>query len=312
MADRRDTLDAYAGAAAGATGSGLEASAHALAILARRPGRAERDPAGHRRNRRILEMSLAIGVPLALLLLWQVASSQHWVNRTLYPAPSDVVRYSEKMFGDKPGGHMESDLWKSVQRILWGFFWGSLSGLVFGVVMGMSRTVRAALDPLLTALYTVPKLALIGIFLLALGFDERPVITVIALTVFFFVWIQSMSAVMTVAEGYREAALSFGANRWQLFRHVILPAALPQIFVGLRVAAGVTVLTMIGVEFVFAPESKGLGYRINNAKQIFDPRQMYLGVILAALLGVIFTWIVRIIGRALSPWAPEDEAIGRG
>jgi sulfonate transport system permease protein len=281
-------------------------------VLYRRPGRAEQDPAGHRRRRRTLEMTLAIGVPVALLLLWQVASTQGWINRTLYPAPSDVVRYSSKMFGDKPGGHMEDDLWKSVQRILWGFFWGSLLGLVFGVVMGMSRTIRAALDPTLSALYTVPKLALIGIFLLVLGFDEKPVIVVIALTVFFFVWIQSMSAVMSVAEGYREAARSFGASKWQLFRHVILPASLPQIFVGLRVAAGVTVLTMIGVEFVYAPGSKGLGYRINNAKQILDPRQMYLGVVLAALLGVVFTWIVRIIGRALSPWAPEDEAVGKG
>jgi sulfonate transport system permease protein len=280
--------------------------------LHRRPGRAEFDPAGHRRRRRALEISLAIAVPVLLLLLWQVASTQGWIDRKLYPAPTDVIRYSKKMFGDKPGGHMETDLWKSTQRILWGFLWGSVFGLLFGVVMGMSRVVRAALDPTLTALYTVPKLALIGIFLLVEGFDEKPVITIIALTVFFFVWIQSMSAVMSVAEGYREAARSFGASRWQLFRHVILPASLPQIFVGLRVAAGVTVLTMIGVEFVFAPESKGIGYRINNARQILDVRQLYLGVIISALLGVIFTWIVRIIGRALTRWAPEDEAMGLG
>jgi sulfonate transport system permease protein len=308
MVDRRDTLDDYAEVAAR---SPMEGMGHSFATLTRRPGRAERDPAGHRRRRRILETTLAIAVPVCLLALWQIASTQGWMNRTLYPAPTDVIRYSKKMFADRPGGHMGTDVWKSVQRMLWGFFWGSLFGLLFGVVMGMSRLVRAALDPILSALYTVPKLALIGIFLLVLGFDEKPVITVIALTVFFFVWIQSMSAVMTVAEGYREAGRSFGANRWQLFRHVILPAALPQIFVGLRVAAGVTVLTVIGVEFVFAPESKGLGYRINNARQILDPRQMYLGCILAALLGVVFTWLVRIVGRMLSPWAPEDEGMGR-
>jgi sulfonate transport system permease protein len=311
VADRRDTLDAFAGAAATSV-SPLEDSAHALGILMRRPGRAERDPAGHRRRRRTLETGLAIGFPVFLVGLWQLASSQGWIDRTFYPSPWQLVRHSDNLFGDHPGGHMGDDLWKSVQRMLWGFFWGSVVGLAFGVVMGMSRTIRAALDPTLSALYTVPKLALIGIFLIILGFGERPVITVIALTVFFFVWIQSMAAVMTVAEGYREAARSLGANRWQLFRHVILPASLPQIFVGLRVAAGVTVLTMIGVEFVFAPGSQGLGYRINNARTIFDLKQMYYGVVLAALLGVIFTWIVRIIGRALSPWAPEDEAIGRG
>ena len=309
MADRRDTLDRLAQAVPGV---GLDESADALATLARRPGRAERDPAGHRRRRRILETSLAIAVPVVLIGLWQIASSQGWINRTFYPSPEDLVRYSKRAFGDRPGGHMGTDLWKSVQRILWGFFWGSLFGLVFGIVMGMSRLVRAALDPTLTALYTVPKLALIGIFLIILGFDEKPVITVVALTVFFFVWIQSMSAVMTVPEGYREAARSFGASRWQLFRHVILPAALPQIFVGLRVAAGVTVLTMIGVEFVFAPESQGIGYRILQGKNTLDMKQQYLGIVIAALLGVIFTWIVRIIGRLLTPWAPEDEAVARG
>ncbi len=280
--------------------------------VTRRPGRAELDPAGHRRRRRLLETGLAVAVPVLLVLFWQLASTQGWINRTIYPAPTDVIRYSSKMFGDKRGGHMEIDLWKSVQRMLWGFLWGSFLGLLFGVVMGMSRTVRSALDPTLSGLYTVPKLALIGIFLLWEGYGEAPVITVIAVTVFFFVWIPSMSAVMSVAEGYREAALSFGASRWQLFRHVILPASLPQIFVGLRVAAGVTVLTMIGVEFVFSPNTQGLGYRINNARAIFDPKQMYLGVVLAALLGVVFAWIVRIVGRALSPWAPEHEAVSRG
>jgi sulfonate transport system permease protein len=88
---------------------------------------------------------------------------------------------------------------------------------------------------------------------------------------------------------------------------VLLPAALPQIFVGLRVAAGVTVLTVIGVEFVYPPSNLGLGYRINNARQILDPAQMYVAIVLASVLGVVFTWIVRFVGRRLSPWSKEDQ-----
>ncbi len=103
-------------------------------------------------------------------------------------------------------------------------------------------------------------------FLIIFGVGEKPVIVILAVTVFFFVWIQTMASVMSVPEGYREAAVSFGVTRRQMFRHVILPAALPQIFVGLRIAAGVAVLTVIGVEFVFAPGFAGLGYRINNAR----------------------------------------------
>ena len=88
-------------------------------------------------------------------------------------------------------------------------------------------------------------------------------IVVIAITVFFFVYLQTNAAVRGVGESFREAGLSLGAGRWQMFRHVIFPASLPQVFVGLRISAGVAVLTVIGAEFAYTPYSKGIGYRIN-------------------------------------------------
>ena len=276
-------------------------------VLRRLPGAAELNPKSHSRRRRSIELTLSIGVPVALILLWQVSSTREWINPGLYPSPTNLLRRAPELFSANAGGGMWGDVGKSMYRVAWGYFWGALFGLVLGIWMGMSRLTRAALEPLLAAMYTVPKLALIGVFLLILGFDEKPVITVIALTVFFFVWIQTMTAVMSVPAGYRDAAISFGATRWQLFRQVLLPGALPQIFIGLRVAAGVTVLTVIGVEFVFAPGNQGLGYRINTARQILDPGQMYVAIVIAALLGVLFTWLVRRVGRMLAPWAKEDE-----
>jgi len=276
-------------------------------VLRRLPGAAELNPKSHSRRRRSIELTLSIGVPIALILLWQVASTREWINPGLYPSPTDLLRRTPELFSSNAGGGMWGDVGKSMYRVAWGYFWGALFGLVLGVWMGMSRLTRAALEPLLAAMYTVPKLALIGVFLLILGFDEKPVIAVIGLTVFFFVWIQTMTAVMSVPSGYRDAAISFGATKWQLFRQVLLPGSLPQIFIGLRVAAGVTVLTVIGVEFVFAPGNQGLGYRINTARQILDPGQMYVAIVIAALLGVLFTWIVRRSGRMLAPWAKEYE-----
>ena len=279
----------------------------ALVVVRREPGPAERDPKRHHARRRTIELTLAIGVPVLAVVFWQAASEFGWINSGLYPSPTDLLWRVPDLFGDQPGGHMGADIWASVVRVLWGYLWGSLLGLVLGYWMGMSRLARAALEPTLNALYTVPKLALIGVFLLILGFNERPIIVVIALTVFFFVWISTMAAVMSVPKGFREAAISFGASRWQLFRQVLLPGSLPQVFVGLRVAAGVTVLTVIGVEFVFAPGGKGIGYRINLGRQVLDPGQMYVAIIIASLLGVLFVWIVRRIGRLVAPWAREDE-----
>jgi sulfonate transport system permease protein len=276
-------------------------------FVLRTPGAAERDPVRHAHRRRAIEVTLAVAVPVLLIGLWQLAASEGWIDRVLYPAPSDVITEGRRQFADFNYGH---DVWVTVKRILWGFFYGSVLGVGIGLVMGMSRTVRSALEPTLSALYTVPKLALLPVFLIIFGVGEKPVIVILAVTVFFFVWIQTMASVMSVPEGYREAAVSFGVNNRQMFRHVILPAALPQIFVGLRIAAGVAVLTVIGVEFVFAPGFAGLGYRINNARQTFVPKQAYVGIVISAVIGVIFIWIVKRIGRALSPWAPEDNAIG--
>jgi sulfonate transport system permease protein len=277
-----------------------------MSTIRRRPTRAEQDPVSHARRRRSLEMTLAIVVPVALISLWQIAGMRGWIDRKLYPTPTDIIRHVDNVFADRPGGRMGIDVWASIYRILWGYFWGCLVGLIFGYVLGLSRLIRKALDPTLIALYTVPKLALIGVFLLAFGLDEKPVIIVISLTVFFFVFLQTNAAVLGVGENFREAGLSLGAGRWQMFRHVIFPASLPQVFVGLRISAGVTVLTMIGAEFAYAPYSKGIGYRIALARQTFDPPTMYVAIVLTALIGVIFTWIVTLIGRLMTRWAPQS------
>jgi sulfonate transport system permease protein len=283
-----------------------------MSVVTRRPGAAERDPVGHARRRRLIETGLGVGVPIVLIVLWQVASSQKWIDPRFYPSPSTIVSYGRKMFKERG---LWTDVWASVSRVLWGYAWGALIGLALGYLMGMSRTLRAALEPLLNVLYTVPKVALIGVFLVIMGFGEKPVIFVIAVTVFFFVWIQTLAAVLAVSNNYREAARSFGSNGRQMFRHVLLPASLPQVFVGLRVAAGVSVLTMVGVEFAYTPNKDnrpaGVGNVILTGRQQFDVKPAFVGIVLASIIGALFVWLVRRIGRTLLPWAPEDEAGGR-
>lgn len=275
--------------------------------IVRRPSSAELNPRTFRRRRRALDITLAIAVPVLLLSLWQLAAMRGWVDRIEVAAPSDIPGEARRMFADQ---HLWSDVWVSIKRILVGFAYGSIAGIVVGVVMGMARNVRVALDPTLTALYTVPKLALLPVFLIIFGFGEAPVTAVLTITVFFFVWISTMSAVVSVPETFDEAARSFGASRWQTFRHVVLPSSLPQVFVGLRIAAGVAVLTLVGVEFVFAPGNKGIGYVINQSRQLLLPQQAYVGIVISALIGVVLTWIVRLVGRVLAPWAPRDDAAG--
>ena len=283
---------------------GLGGPTPAGARLIRQARGFDRDPVGHARKNKAFHTILGIGVPVALLAFWQIAAKRDWIEAKFYPAPTDILRQLRQMFDKRDFAY---DIRLTVKRLMWGWLWGCIFGLVFAYLMGMSRHVRAALEPMFNAFYTVPKIALLSIFLIIFGFRDKPVIILIAVTVFFFVWVPTQASVMSVAESYREAAQSFGATGWQMFRHVIWPASLPGLFVTLRVAASVSVLTAIGIEFAYAPRSRGLGYQINTARQTFEPKIAYAGILVAALVGLIFQAVVRRLGRVVVRWEKEDR-----
>ena len=172
-----------------------------------------------------------------------------------------------------------------------------------GVLLGLSWVARAALENTLIALYTLPKLALYPAFLLIFGLGSMPQIVLVGVTVFFIVVLATTAAVISVEEGYRDAAAVFGANRTQLLRHVIVPAALPAIATSIRLTAGIAILVLVGIEMVSG--SSGLGYLIFQRSQVFDPATMYAGVIAAGLIGVIFTSLVSL---ALTFAIPQQRA----
>ena len=152
--------------------------------IARRPGAAELRPSSHRRRRRSLEIALGIAVPVALLGLWQAASARGWIDERFYPRPTDIVRKGWETYES-------GELWEATSSTSWlmivGFVYGSASGLVAGLVMGMSRWVRSGLEPMLNALYTVPKIALLGVMITIFGLGDGPKVALITVTVFFFV-----------------------------------------------------------------------------------------------------------------------------
>jgi NitT/TauT family transport system permease protein/sulfonate transport system permease protein len=253
------------------------------------------------RRRRLLELSMAVGAPLVLVVAWQITSDREIVNPQFFPAPTKVWDAGVELY-------RSGELWDAVsislKRVLIGTLWGSVSGTAAGVLLGTSRLARAALEPLLSALYTVPKLALLPLFLLIFGLGEEPIYLSIAITVFFFMWLSTMAAFLAVGEGHREAAATFEAGRWQMFRHVLFPAALPQIFVGLRLSIGVAVLMMVGVEF--SQTSEGIGHLIWYSWTLFQAPQMYVGIVVVALLGLLLTTAVKWVSLLVLPWAREE------
>jgi sulfonate transport system permease protein len=288
----------------GSETTGATEGARSATAVIRSPKAYDVDPVRYGRRRSVLYNSLGVGVPILLLLLWEAASRNGWIDRRLYPSPTDCWDRMFLLFREKD---FKYDLQLTIKRLFIGWVWGCLIGLVFAYVLGMSRVVRAALEPTLNALYTVPKIALLSPLLIIFGFTDTPIYVLITITVFFFVWVPTQASVLSVSESFREAAKSFGCSRWQAFRHVIWPSTLPGLFVTLRVAASVAVLSVIGVEYVFSPKSRGLGYQINNARNTLELKTAYTGIVFAALIGVIFQWIVRRIGRLIIRWEKEDR-----
>lgn len=265
--------------------------------IVRRPGAAERNPTRQRRLQRWQNLGLSVGTPIVILAAWQLAASAGKIDTNLFPSPAHVVRLAGERLTSKD---LYPELFLSLRRMMLGYCIGSAAGLVIGVLMGMFRLVHAALELVLSALYTVPKLAVLPVFLIIFGIGETPLVLMIAVTVFFFMWIETMEAISGVAPSYLEPIQVFKNSKWLCFRHAIFPAALPRIFVGLKVSAAVSVLTLVAVEFLQA--SKGIGHDIWFSWSLFRADEMYFGIALVSIIGVIFTKSIGYFGVLAMPW----------
>lgn len=275
------------------------------AVVRREPGPAERDQAAFARRGRVIDSVLRWGTPLLLLVLWQIASVSGVVDRQFWPAPLDVLGKLGRTVAD---GLLPRMLWATAERLLVGFVVGAVVGTGLGLLLGTVRTLRTAVEPVISALYTVPKLAIYPLLLLLFGIGDLPKIILTGLGVFYITCLSTVSSVVSLSPAVHEPMRSFGATRMQTFRHLILPAALPEIFVALRLGAGMSVLVLIGIEMIQGAD--GLGWLIWSSWQVFDTERMYVGILVAAVFGVLVQEAVKALGRLCVPWRDRDSRLG--
>jgi ABC-type nitrate/sulfonate/bicarbonate transport system permease component len=264
----------------------------------RRAGKRELQPRQWDRRRRVTDRVLAWTPPVLLIVLWQVTASAGIIDRRFYGSPADVVSKAADLFQD---GAFFADIRVTVTRLVIGYVVGSAAGIVAGLLMGQFRTLRVMFEPIFSAFYVVPKLAMLPILLLVFGSTELPLMVLVSLAVFFVMMISSLNAAVKTPPDFIDVSRSFEPSRWTLFRTVVLPASLPSVFSGLRIASGTALLMLIGGEFVAS--NSGLGYTIWHAWSLFDAPRMYVGVVTVALLGVVFTGLIALAERLIIPWA---------
>jgi len=235
-----------------------------------------------------------IGSILAVLAVWELVTHSGRVPTVFLPTPMTVARELVRMVAT---GELWRSLAPSLARIVSGFAIGGASGFVVGVLAGVSSWAEAIADPLISATYPVPKIALLPLLILWLGIGEPSKIAVIAIGSFFPVAIGTMSAVREVDPLLIRAARSLGATRAQIVLKVRIPASLPAIFASLRLAAGMALLLVVSAEMIAA--TAGIGYLILYAGDLLQTARLLAGIIVLSILGVLSTGVLQAVERRL-------------
>lgn len=252
-----------------------------------------------------LERALQRLSPLALLTLWEAAVRLGALDPRFFPPPS---RVAGALVETLQSGELVAAVGASLARIAAGFVLGAAPGLVLGLAMGLIPPLRAVLEPVVYALYPIPKLALLPLIMILFGLGEASKVVTIALGVFFLVLINTVAGVVNIDPIYIDVARSFGARRLDLYLTVALPGALPSIFTGIRLGAGMALLLIVAAEMIAA--QTGIGYMIWSSYQTFSLEKMYLAFVLMAAIGWAMSLALDRLERAVLPWKPAAPRRG--
>jgi sulfonate transport system permease protein len=246
-------------------------------------------------------------VPVALLIAWEAAVDAGLLSTRILPAPSTVLAAGYRLCLT---GELFTHIGVSFARAGTGFAIGGAIGFALGLLNGVFPFSSRLLDSLLQMVRNVPHLALIPLVILWFGIDEEAKLFLVALGVFFPIYLNTYHGVRTVDAGLKEMGRVYGLGGIGFFREVILPGALPSVLVGVRYALGITWLTLIVAETVSA--SSGIGYMTMNAREFLQTDVVVLGILIYAILGKLADTSTRLLERRWLAWHPafqQPEAV---
>ncbi|GKT13483.1 ABC transporter permease subunit [Acidovorax sp. SUPP2522] len=239
---------------------------------------------------------------VALLALWWAATHWRWVPPLFLPAPSAVARaFFDAWHGRIQGGE---PLWVHLQwsalRVFGAFALAAVTAVPVGIAMGVSRIARGVFDPPIEFYRPLPPLAYLPLIVIWLGIDEASKVLLIYLACFAPIALAAKAGVRSASTEQLNAAASLGASRLQVVWHVVVPAALPEILVGLRIALGFGWTTLVAAEMVAA--TVGVGQMVLNASNFLRTDLVVMGILVIGLVAWSFDLAVRWAEARLVPW----------
>ena len=236
-------------------------------------------------------------VILGALAVWEILVRIEVLSPLYFPPPTAVGRRLWQLFAD---GTYVAHGRATLSRMAVGLLAGTSLGFLLGVAMGRSGPLRRILDPIVGAVYPIPKIAILPLVMIFLGIGESSKLFVVALGAFFPMLISTLTGVVHIPSIYFEVAKTYGSGPLDLLRRVILPASLPTVLGGFRIALNSVIHITIAVEIVSAVT--GLGSLVWFSWETLDVEKLYATLTVIAVLGVVTTHTVNRLSQKLVPW----------
>jgi ABC-type nitrate/sulfonate/bicarbonate transport system permease component len=243
------------------------------------------------------ERALYLISPIALLLIWQLLLMLGFGDRRFIPAPTDIAA---RFWALIENGELALNTGATLWRVFAGFIVGSVPAVAVGLLMAMFKPVRIFVDPLIAAIFPIPKIALMPLLLLAFGFGDASKIALVAIAVFFPVVINTYTGAANIEKIFCEVAKNYGASQTVMFTRIVFFGALPTMFAGLRIALAVSFIVLVAAEFVAS--KVGLGYMIWNSWELLQVDIMFVGIVTIGVLGLITSVLFQELERKVIPW----------
>jgi sulfonate transport system permease protein len=274
-----------------------------VAMTAAVEGTAEQ-PAANARLARWARPALGLLLPVGLAVLWEIAVRMGVSNGRLVPPPSVIW----STFADLAAtGELQRHAWDTIWRVAWGFVFGVLAGTILGALAGYSALTYRLLDPTLQGLRAVPSIAWVPLFILWFGIFEASKIILIAVGVFFPVYLGVMGAVLSVDRKIIEVGRVFRLSGFGMVRRILLPAVMPAYVLSLRAGLGLGWMFVLAAEFLGA--STGLGFLLIDGQQLGKPAQIVAAIVAFAILGKLTDWLIVLVSTPFLRW--EDVVARR-
>jgi len=243
-------------------------------------------------------------LPLALMLVWEGLSLIRVIPPHLLPSPGKILLGLKDLMviGMPPGHLLPYHALYSLYRVALGFAFAALLGIPMGLLMGGSPRLRRIVNPVIELLRPIPPLAWIPIAILWFGIGMKSAAFIIFLGAFFPILLNTVSGVVSINPIYFEAARTLNAKPKHIFFMVLLPGAVPSIFVGMRIGVGIGWMTLVAAEFTGVKSGYGLGYMIMTARDIQRPDEILAGMLIIGLIGVLINSALRACESRIVRW----------